>query len=105
MLAGTEESLSGQRKALHSSLHSLSVDLVLSEFNLWHIRSSAMLMCSGMIVFKLERERPAYATHGGLLYYIKDRFLRTYDFSNQRDNPLITIRRPGSSGDNPGSNC
>ena len=64
-----------------------------------------MVLCSGMIVFKLERERPAYATHGGLLYYIKDRFLRTYDFSNQRDNPLITIRRPGSSGDSPASNC
>ena len=31
-------------------------------------------VCSGMIVFKLERERPAYATHGGILYYIKDRW-------------------------------
>lgn len=27
--------------------------------------------CSGMIVFKLERERPAFATHGSQLYYIK----------------------------------
>ena len=63
------------------------------------------MWCSGMIVFKLERERPAYATHGGVLYYIKDRFLRTYDFSNQRDNPLITVRRAGSSsGDNLESN-
>ena len=26
-----------------------------------------------MIVFKLEHERPAYAMHGGVLYYIKDR--------------------------------
>lgn len=34
-----------------------------------------------MIVFKLERERPAYATHGNTLYYIKDRYLRTYDFA------------------------
>lgn len=24
-----------------------------------------------MIVFKLERERPAYATHGTTLYYVK----------------------------------
>ena len=32
-----------------------------------------VMCCSGMIVFKLERERPAYATHGGILYYIKDR--------------------------------
>ena len=26
---------------------------------------------SGMIVFKLERERPAYAVHGNTLYYTK----------------------------------
>jgi hypothetical protein len=51
-----------------------------------------------MIVFKLERERPAYGTHGDTLYYVKDRHLRSYDFSNQRDSPLITIRRIGSSG-------
>lgn len=28
---------------------------------------------SGMIVFKLERERPAYAVHGNTLYYVKVR--------------------------------
>lgn len=48
-------------------------------------------MRSGMIVFKLERERPAYAAHGGMLYYIKDRYLRSYDFATQRDNPLMTV--------------
>lgn len=48
---------------------------------------------SGMLVFKLERERPAYAVHGEALYYVKERFLRVYDFSSQRDNPLITLRR------------
>lgn len=53
---------------------------------------------SGMIVFKLERERPAYATHGGMLFYVKERHLRSYDFTNQRDTPLISIRRLGSSG-------
>lgn len=47
-----------------------------------------------MIVFKLERERPAYATHGSTLYYIKERFLRSYDFSSQRDAALINLRRP-----------
>ena len=55
-------------------------------------------LCSGMIVFKLERERPAYATHGTMLYYVKDRHLRSYDFTNQRDTALITIRRPGITG-------
>lgn len=53
-----------------------------------------------MIVFKLERERPAYATHGDVLYYIKDRYLRTYETATQRDNPLISIRRPGTAGAN-----
>jgi coatomer protein complex subunit alpha (xenin) len=52
-----------------------------------------------MIVFKLERERPAYATHANVLYYIKDRYLRTYDFASQRDNPLISIRRPSNAGE------
>ena len=28
---------------------------------------------SGMIVFKLERERPAYVMNGNLLYYVKER--------------------------------
>jgi hypothetical protein len=37
--------------------------------------------CSGMIVFKLERERPAYASYGNTLYYIKDRYLRTFDYA------------------------
>jgi coatomer protein complex subunit alpha (xenin) len=53
---------------------------------------------SGMIVFKLERERPAYATHGTILYYVKDRYLRTFDFATSRDNPLISIRRPTNAG-------
>lgn len=50
-----------------------------------------------MIVFKLERERPAYAAHGGTLYYIKDRYLRSYEFATQRDNPLITVRQAAQS--------
>lgn len=45
-----------------------------------------------MIVFKLERERPAHATSGGVLYYVKDRYLRSYDYASQRDTPLITVR-------------
>ncbi|CAK0784913.1 hypothetical protein CVIRNUC_008118 [Coccomyxa viridis] len=57
---------------------------------------------SGMIVFKLERERPAYAVHGTMLFYVKDRHLRSYDFTNQRDTALITIRRPGTTGSNGG---
>jgi hypothetical protein len=63
-----------------------------------HISDCCYGTCSGMIVFKLERERPAYATHGTMLYYVKDRHLRSYDFTNQRDTALITVRRPGTTG-------
>ncbi|CAI8616908.1 unnamed protein product [Vicia faba] len=51
---------------------------------------------SGMIVFKLERERPAFAVSGDSLFYTKDRFLRFYEFSTQRETQVLTIRRPGS---------
>ncbi|CAL0302546.1 unnamed protein product [Lupinus luteus] len=51
---------------------------------------------SGMIVFKLERERPAFAVTADSLLYIKDRFLRSYEFSTQRETQLLPIRRPGS---------
>ena len=30
---------------------------------------------SGMVVFKLERERPAYAVHANTLYYVKVKFV------------------------------
>lgn len=52
---------------------------------------------SGMIVFKLERERPAFSVSGDLVYYVKDRFLRVYEYSTQKDTQVIPIRRPGAS--------
>nr|KJB47563.1 hypothetical protein B456_008G031300 [Gossypium raimondii] len=52
---------------------------------------------SGMIVFKLERERPAFAVSGDSLFYAKDRFLRNFDFPTQREAQVIPIRRPGST--------
>ncbi len=48
---------------------------------------------SGFIVFKLERERPAYASHGNTLYYIKDRYLRVCEYGTSQDTPLMTIRK------------
>jgi len=53
---------------------------------------------SGMVVFKLERERPAFATHMGSLFFVKDRFLRLYDYASQRETPLVSLRRSGSQG-------
>lgn len=47
----------------------------------------------GMIVFKLERERPAYAVHGNMLHYVKDRFLRQLDFNSSKDVAVMQLRR------------
>ncbi|KAL3505347.1 hypothetical protein ACH5RR_035188 [Cinchona calisaya] len=57
---------------------------------------------SGMIVFKLERERPAFSVSGDSLLYVKDRFLRLFEYSTQKDIQLIPIRRPGSNSLNQG---
>jgi coatomer protein complex subunit alpha (xenin) len=57
---------------------------------------------SGMIVFKLERERPAYTVHEGgtgapYLLCVKDRYLRMHEFNSGRDVPLLSIRRATGS--------
>lgn len=46
-----------------------------------------------MLVFKLERERPAYAVYGNMLYYVKDRFLRQLDFNSSKDTAVMQLRR------------
>ena len=48
---------------------------------------------NGMLVFKLERERPAYTVHQNTLYYVKERFLRKYEFGTSKDMPFMAIRR------------
>jgi coatomer protein complex subunit alpha (xenin) len=58
---------------------------------------------SGMVVFKLERERPAFACHGTMLYYVKDRYIRSYDFASGRDAPLTALRRNPSALFNQGA--
>lgn len=52
---------------------------------------------AGMMIFKLERERPAYTVHGNLLYYVKERFLRKLDFTTSKDVPVIKIRGGGKT--------
>ena len=47
----------------------------------------------GMIVFKLERERPAYSSRKGQLFYVKDRYLRMFEYKQQRDVPIVSLRR------------
>lgn len=51
-----------------------------------------------MIVFKLERERPAYVSYQSqTLFYLKDKYIRMNDFSNNRDVPVVSIRKSFSS--------
>jgi coatomer subunit alpha len=46
----------------------------------------------GMIIFKLERERPAFSVHQNLLYYVKDRYLRKLDFNTSKDVAVMQLR-------------
>jgi len=50
---------------------------------------------SGMVVFKLERERPAFSLQGNILYYVKDNYLRKLDFTASKDVPVIQLRNRG----------
>ncbi|KAJ4440977.1 hypothetical protein ANN_10826 [Periplaneta americana] len=52
---------------------------------------------SGMIIFKLDRERPAYAVHKNILYYVKGRILRKLDFTNSKDTAVMRLRESGRS--------
>ncbi|KAI0078368.1 coatomer subunit alpha-2 [Panus rudis PR-1116 ss-1] len=51
---------------------------------------------NGLIVFKLERERPAFAMHGDTLYYIRDKYVRSYDINTGSDIGLLSVRKFGS---------
>lgn len=49
---------------------------------------------SGMIVFKLEKERPAYTSSQEHLIYVKDKYFRRAEFSrNPKDTPIAAIKR------------
>jgi coatomer protein complex subunit alpha (xenin) len=56
---------------------------------------------SGMIVFKLERERPPFDVHGNTMFYVKDRYLRLLEFATSRDVPIHSLRRT-TGGNTPG---
>jgi coatomer protein complex subunit alpha (xenin) len=53
---------------------------------------------SGMIVFKLERERPAMDIHEGRVFYFKERYIRMYSFLDGSDIPVAAVRRTGTVG-------
>lgn len=51
---------------------------------------------NGLIVFKLERERPAYALHGDTLYYVRDKYVRQHDLVSGSDVGVLSVRKFGS---------
>lgn len=51
---------------------------------------------SGLIVFKLERERPAFTVSQDMLYYVRDKYVRAYDFGTGSDVGLLSVRKFGS---------
>ena len=48
---------------------------------------------SGMVIFKLERERPAYAVYNNFLFYVKEKLLRRLDFTTSKDVAVMTLRK------------
>jgi coatomer protein complex subunit alpha (xenin) len=51
---------------------------------------------NGLIVFKLERERPAFAVHQNTLYYVRDRQVRQLDFQSGTDSAVLSVKRLGN---------
>ncbi|GAA49855.1 coatomer protein complex subunit alpha [Clonorchis sinensis] len=47
---------------------------------------------TGFVVFKLERERPAFAVHKDFIFYVKLPFLRRLDLNVTKDIPIIQLR-------------
>uniref|UniRef100_A0A2S2PGV4 Coatomer subunit alpha n=1 Tax=Schizaphis graminum TaxID=13262 RepID=A0A2S2PGV4_SCHGA len=50
---------------------------------------------SGMIIFKLERERPAFTQFGNFLFYVKERFLHRLDFTTHKVTTVMQLRGGG----------
>lgn len=47
---------------------------------------------NGMIVFKIQRERPAYALSDNLIFYVKERQLRKFDTTTGKDSSVSKLR-------------
>ncbi|QRW04959.1 coatomer subunit beta [Ceratobasidium sp. AG-Ba] len=50
---------------------------------------------SGLIVFKLERERPAFSLFQDTLYYIRDKYVHQYDLNTRADAGVLSVRKLG----------
>jgi hypothetical protein len=51
---------------------------------------------NGLIVFKLERERPAFALSNNTLFYIRDKTIRMRDLTSGSDIGVMSVKKLGS---------
>lgn len=51
---------------------------------------------NGLIVFKLERERPAFSLSGNQLFYVKDKTIRMADLSTGTNQGICSVKKLGS---------
>ena len=58
---------------------------------------------NGVMVFKLERERPAYTIDKGVVYFVnKEKYVKSYDTQRQVEGPsLLSLRKLGSQWQQP----
>lgn len=56
---------------------------------------------SGLIVFKLDRERPAFSLHGNTLFYVRDKQVRACDLNTNHDSGVISVKKLGNQYTNP----
>jgi len=47
---------------------------------------------SGMLVFKLHKERPPSVVHENMVYYLKERYVRRLEIRSKKDVPLLLLR-------------
>jgi coatomer protein complex subunit alpha (xenin) len=47
---------------------------------------------NGMIIFKIYRERPPFCIHENLVFYVKDREVRRWDLTTNKDNRVCPIK-------------
>lgn len=51
---------------------------------------------NGLIVFKLERERPAYQVNGNQLFHVEKKIVQMHDFSTSSSQELLSVKKLGS---------
>ncbi|KAL7422515.1 hypothetical protein Q5752_003163 [Cryptotrichosporon argae] len=51
---------------------------------------------NGLIVFKLERERPAFSLSGNQLFFVKDKIIRMVDLTTGANQGICNVRKLGS---------